>query len=70
MAFSSSREHRVLDRILQWLAIGDFHNIMNSSEKYGCFMPAAFVDSSLQLSISSETIHKASNFKPLSKFKT
>ncbi len=38
--------------------------------KYKCFMPAACVDSSLQLSIAAETIHTASHFKPLSEYKT
>jgi hypothetical protein len=28
MAFGSSPEHRVLARVLPWLAIGDFHHIM------------------------------------------
>jgi hypothetical protein len=31
VAFSSSTEHRVLARVLQWLAIGDFHHIMFST---------------------------------------
>jgi hypothetical protein len=35
-----------------------------------CFMLGAWVDSSLQLSISVETIHTASNFKPLLEYKT
>ncbi len=38
--------------------------------KYKCFMPAACVDSSLQLSISAETIHPGSHFKLLSEYKT
>jgi hypothetical protein len=38
--------------------------------KYKCFMPAACVDSSLQLSISAETIHTESHFKLLSEYKT
>jgi hypothetical protein len=40
--------------------LGDFHHIM-----YKCFMPAACVDSSLQLSVSAETIHTASHFLSL-----
>jgi len=35
-------------------------------EKFKCFMPAACVDNSLQLSISAETIQTASHFKLLS----
>jgi hypothetical protein len=38
--------------------------------KYICFILAACVDSSLHLSISAETIHTASHFKLLSKYKT
>jgi hypothetical protein len=63
MTFCYSPEHRVLARVLPWLAIGDFHHITHHV-KYKCFMPDACVDSSLQLSISAETIHTASHFKP------
>ncbi len=38
--------------------------------KYKCFMLAACVYSSLQLSISADTIHTTSHFKPLSEHKT
>jgi hypothetical protein len=31
MAFGSSPEHRVLARVLPWLAIGDFHHILQST---------------------------------------
>jgi hypothetical protein len=31
MAFGSSPEHRVLTRVLPWLAIGDFHHIILST---------------------------------------
>jgi hypothetical protein len=31
MTFGSSQEHRVLARVLPWLAIGDFHHIMSST---------------------------------------
>ncbi len=57
---------KVLARVLPWLANGD--HVMYSTNK--CFTPAAFVDSSLQLSISAETIHTASHFKLLLEYKT
>ena len=38
--------------------------------KYKCFMPAACVDRSLQLSISAEIIQTASHFKLRSEYKT
>jgi hypothetical protein len=46
MTFCYSPEHRVLARVLPWLAIGDFHHITHHV-KYKCFMPEACVDSSL-----------------------
>ncbi len=60
MVFASSPEHRVLARVLLWLAIGDFHHIMKSKS---ALCQQLVLTCSLQLSISAETIHKASHFK-------
>jgi hypothetical protein len=50
ISVSFSQYHRVLLRVLEWLALGDFHHIIQITN-------AATADSSLQLSIFSNHGH-------------
>jgi hypothetical protein len=68
IAFGSSPEHRVLGRVLIWLAIGDLFPLHHAMNK--CFMPAAVVGSSLQLAASAKTMRAASHFNLTSQYKT
>jgi hypothetical protein len=53
VAFSSSTEHKVLARVLQWLAIRNIHHIMLSKTALG---QQLVFTGSLQSSISVETM--------------
>ncbi len=68
MPFGSSPEHRVLARVLLWLAIGDCHHIMWSTNAL-CQQLVLTVTCSWA-SLLKPYIQRASHFKLLSEYKT